>query len=252
MRALLFATLAAAACSIPEKHAGNGAVDAPAGTIDAPTTSPDAPATFDAAPAFACNGMTPTTAPAQVTLSGTIYDPFTGTMPPGATVQAYQNGNLVTSMPADGSGHFSLTVPTGGVPIDNAYVKVIAPGQVDTYIYPGAPIDHDLTSSVFSITGSEYMTFTGGSSGIFGFATDCLGQSLAGVTIAASSGSVEYFTMSGQFVMTPPTDSSGLFVVTNVPVGNTLTISGSINGITMRAHMITPVPNSLSQTFLQP
>jgi hypothetical protein len=92
-----------------------------------------------------CGAPVPTSAPATITVSGTAvaYD-GTQTTTAGLTVAVLVGSTTLASGPVDSSLAFSLTVPTGGVPIDFR-VRVSAPGYADADFYPPGPVAAEYT-----------------------------------------------------------------------------------------------------------
>jgi len=254
MRALAIVLLAGA-CSIPEKHFDNGQIDAPAGTIDTAPGTPDA-SPFDAnSAAFPCRGVVPTTAPPNLTFQGQVFDPLHGNMVGGTTIQLWQRGGaspLLTTT-ADANGHFSLTLPTGGQPVDG-YAHFIPPAPyVETWVYPAEKVDKDLTITIFVFQSPDWMNF-GGNGSLIGIAIDCSEvASLAGVTVNGPTGSTVTYFQGGVQQAGGPTDQTGLFAITGLIPGATNTVGGNApDGPPMRDLSFTPQPNSLTQILLMP
>lgn len=232
---------AIAACSIPEKHL----VEADA---------PGAP--------FACIGMPlPSTADTQVTIAGTVSDPFTGNSVPGAAIVGYLIGvpAPIFTVNADNDGAFSHQQGTGGVP-RNAYLRATLNGFINTDFYPAAPIVHDYSTNVQLLTQQDVATLaqvaqvtvdnTKGQ--ILVAVVDCNGTPLSGATITTTpAGTIRYFVDGTPSPTAVATDMTGVAFVANVPAGNT-TISANASSMALRSHNFDVVAGAFVQTDIQP
>lgn len=240
MRALVLA-LVIAGCSFPEKE----------------LVAADAPG----AP-FACLGMPlPSTADMQVTISGTVADPFTGSILPGAAIEGFIVGvpTPIFTSTSDATGAFTHDQGTGNVP-RNAYLKATLNGYIDTYLYPGVPIVHDYSASVQLLTQSDVMTLAQVSmvtidpmkGNLLVAVVDCNGMPLSGATITTTpAGTVRYFVDGTPNTMAVATDMSGIAFVANVTAGNT-TLAATVSGMTLRSHNFDVVAGAFLQTDIQP
>ena len=96
---------------------------------------------------FRCGSKAPpTTAPDPALVRGTATN-SAGAPVAGAAliVRRRSDGSTLTSATADAFGRFSLSIPTGGSPID-AWMTVSAPGMVDdNYFFYGRPLSDSIT-----------------------------------------------------------------------------------------------------------
>ncbi|HEY5923514.1 MAG TPA: hypothetical protein VIV11_17660 [Kofleriaceae bacterium] len=89
--------------------------------------------------------------PAMITITGTASErSASGSNPKaGVMVAAYKNSDAATVVAmstTDAAGMYTLTIPTGGAPIDG-YVKATVTGLVDTYLYPPKPLIADFSGA---------------------------------------------------------------------------------------------------------
>jgi hypothetical protein len=143
--------LTAAACGGDSDAKPDGPVVViPDASIDA--QAPDAP--VDAAPMFdfsCANNPAPTTAPNPLTVSGTVTDIDLASQEAEpvamALVTARQSSNnapIGTPQTTPGDGSFTISAPSGGMPIDG-YVEASKTGHRTVRVYPPAPLSADFT-----------------------------------------------------------------------------------------------------------
>lgn len=242
MRIAIAATaVLASACSIPEKQL------TPLG------------------PPYACLGQPlPTTAKTQVTITGTLSDPFTGNMISGAVVLGFQVGipNVPIFMTtSDAGGQFTQRQGTGNVPRD-AYLKVAPNGYLGTYYYPAVPITDDADATIQLFTTMDLGTIAAvaqlnvdPAKAMFAVSVvDCNGMPVGGAKVTTNPpGDVRYFDATATPSPTAiATDSrTGTALIANVPVSNT-TINATVSGMTLRSHTIDAVAGAMIQTEIQP
>ncbi|NVB77171.1 MAG: hypothetical protein HOV81_02145 [Kofleriaceae bacterium] len=229
------------ACTIPEKQL----VEADA---------PGAP--------FACLGMPlPSTADMQVTIAGTVADPFTGSTLPGASIEGYLVGvpTPIFTATAEANGAFSHEQGTGGVP-RNAYLRTTLNGYITTSFYPAVPIVHDYSTNIQLLTQQDVatlaqvaqVTIDNTKGQILVAVVDCNGTPLSGATITTTpAGTIRYFVDGTPSPTAVATDMSGIAFVANVPAGNT-TLSASASGMSLRSHNFDAVAGAFIQTDIQP
>jgi hypothetical protein len=246
MRALGGIALAAslvAACSIPEKT-----------LVDAgPTGGP-----------FAClNQPLPTTAPAKITISGTLFAPFAG-MPVAATIaEVFLVGTAtsVFSATTDANGVFSHDQGIGSKPFD-MYLRVAPNGFVPTYVYPAVPAVANIDNPIQVFTSMNLQTIAS----LAGLppidptkvtflitVADCQNKPVSGATITTNPpGMVRYFVNTTPSPTAIATDAAtGAAIVTNVDVSNT-TVSATVAGMTLHAHNLDGVSGAVMETTVQP
>jgi hypothetical protein len=244
MRHIALAILAASAtsCTYPEKELVPGNIDGPP---------------------FGClNQPLPTQVKPQVKISGNVVDPFAGSIPVGATIQAFLVGNPapVFSTTIDAMGKFSYDQGTGGFPHE-FYLKIAPNGYVTTYYYPSIPLVDDLTATIFVFTPQD-LPIIGGlaqlnfdtTKTVFSLnVIDCNGKPVGGATVSSSpAGEIRYFTNSAPNPTAIATDTmTGLVLIANVPFGNT-TISAMVNGMNLRSHSMDTQPGVVVQSAIQP
>jgi hypothetical protein len=85
----------------------------------------------------------------MITISGTAEQVSTSgsAAASGVAIAAYQSSaptTVIAMTTSDGSGNYSLTIPTGGSALDG-FLKATMSGNVDTYLYTPGPIASDFT-----------------------------------------------------------------------------------------------------------
>ena len=197
---------------------------------------------------YACESQAfPTTAPATITVSGTVAE-FGSSGVAGARVDAFKSGTAgsIDSATTDAQGDFSLTVTTGGVPLDG-YLKASKTGYVDTYAYPSAPLPANATITLTVVTPSEFnllaasksVTPTAGDGAIAIRPVDCTGAVVNGATVSTSPAS------------TPYSDGSGDFFEFNLTPGS-VTVSGTYQSHTFHSHPVVAFADAVTITIIAP
>lgn len=214
--------------------------------------NPSSPATGP----YRCIGNAlPTTAPASITLTGTISANVTSPAPlAGAAVVGFRTGSAtkLDSATTDANGNFSLTLATGGTPVDG-YVRVAKSGYIDTYGYPPAPLAASGSQSALVITTSERnlvtgalgVTQTAGNGFMAVVVADCDGAAVTGATLSAKQGASSV----GDVHAAPGT--AGAFYVFNIPPGETVA-GATVGSNTLRSHTITVRADVLTLTGVTP
>ncbi len=254
-------TLALAACSIPEKHFDNGAIDAPQGPIDSNPNAPDGPPADanlnpdGAMGAFSCMGQPfPTTGNQTVTISGLMAKLDNGMFVAGATVGGYANGSTspIITTTTDSSGHFTVTINTFGQAL-SGYVKATASGVLDAYVYPQAPITKDGMLSIETFTSPLPMGLDPTTAQLVIEVHDCNDTPLAGATISftPAGGTIQYVKNGQTDPTATSTDSSGAAIVLNYPPG-TPTLNAVVGGIQLRPHQFPVTANTVVSADIQP
>lgn len=265
------ATLALAACG--SDHA---AVDASIKIIDAPP--PDMKVFEDAPPPtfdFSCMGnAAPTTATANITLSGTAQRvSLSGAAAlSGATLKACkasgamcsgqdQYGTTATSA-MDGSwsiGPFS----TGGAPVEG-YIDMTASTARPTLMFPPSPLTAD--QGMIPILGFDpqligFLQQAGCTqddtmNGIVTvLVTDCMNAPIddsAGTTLSIKQGGVEVTGATVIDLGQLSQQAAGTYLVCNVPENAMTTVGATYNSMALRAHDVKVVKGSTSITVLRP
>jgi hypothetical protein len=225
--------------------------------IDAP---PDAPS-YD----FACVGMPlPTTAPATIVANGTTQEISlqSGIVAVGdATVSTFKVGTAtaVDTVTSAANGSFTTgNLATGGVPFDG-YIQGFKDGGLDafrnTFVFPPAPLAADaplvpilmLRASLFRGIGmAAGVTQDDDQNGaLMLFVTDCANMPMVGTTVSAKQGGNSVGTIVDVSMITPM--AAGIYVVFNVPPGNT-DVSASYMGMNFPAHRVISFKNGTGIT----
>ena len=197
---------------------------------------------------YECLGQAyPTSAPASITVSGTVADFINGPLA-GATVYAFKTGTAspIDSATTDAGGAFSMTVSTGGTPLDG-YLKASKSGYIDTYAYPSAPLPASAIISVPVVTSGEFAILatqagaspTAGKGSLGLRPVNCAGAAVTGATVTASSGASPY------------ADGQGDFFVFNAAPGN-VDVGATFQSHTFHGHTVVAVADAVTITIIAP
>lgn len=275
MRTLALALLGLTACGSDSKDTP---IDGPPiKLLDAPPDAapdafipppPDAPPVYD----FSCFGKTqPTTAPANITFSGTTNElAIAGTSPSitpvnGATVEfhkASDDSSLATSVTsatvAGADGVFSQSIATGAKPVDG-YLYVTRTNDIPSFLFPAQPAAADFTDVPVQLIAASAWTTLGSFTGqtdanglILLQILDCSGTSVSGVDMAdvhVQQNSVEVG--SKQDLSSLSSFGAGLWFVSNVPPGAT-TISATVQGHAFPVHTVKSAAKTVTLTQTVP
>lgn len=204
---------------------------------------------------YRCLGAAlPTTAPDPITVTGTITGNVAAPAPlVGATVAGYRTGtaSALDSAVTNASGNFSLTLATGGTPLDG-YLRVSKAGYIDTYAYPPAPLAASGSHSAAIITAAERNTIAGllgvtptaGNGFMAVVVEDCDGAGVTGATLSVTQGGSDVGAVY-------TAGSAGTFYVFNIPPGQTV-VGASGGGNTLRSHTVTIHADALTLTGVTP
>jgi hypothetical protein len=239
-----------------------------------PDASPDAHVGPDAPPPdaqtpFGCLGVPlPTTAPAMITISGTTEEiknlaaqPLSGTM-----VQAFDgSGTSLATGTAASDGTYSLTLSTGGTPVDGYVVGHHANAgtttYIDDYLYPPHAMVSDhaggvilmLTPNTLGLISGVLQVTQDPSKGMLGLVVaDCNGNTLAGATVTTEPAATAYYD-SGSLPSTTAkaTDTDGRAYILNLPPGP-VTVHATLNTMILRSHTLTVRPGVVTTTAVEP
>jgi hypothetical protein len=242
------------------------------GSPSAPDAPPiDAPPP-DAGDPFGCLGKPlPVTAPAMITISG-VAEEITANGSKAlvdTNVKGYDAGNteLASTKTAGTTAAYSLSVATGGAPLDGYVVGTHEQGSaptpyLDTYLYPPAPLAVDtgkarivmFSKGIFDLAaGLATVNQAAGKGFLAIVVSDCNNTVLMGATVSTEpGGDIRY---NGANAVPNPaavaTAKDGIGYVFNVPVGK-VTVKASYNGMTLRAHDVMVRPDVVTTTVVQP
>jgi len=199
-------------------------------------------------PAYACADTPfPTTADAMITVSGTVADFLAGALD-SVTVRAFKTGSAtaIDSAMTDAQGHFSMTVATGGTPLDG-YVHASKTGYIDTYAYPSAPLPASATLTVPMVTAGELsilanqagVTPTAGKASLGLLPVDCTGAAVAGALVYTSPSAQAY------------TNGAGDFFVFNAAPGST-NVGASFQSHIFHTHGVIAWADAVTVTVIAP
>ncbi len=154
----------------------------------------------EAALNFSCSGTPPTVAADPIVISGNVTA-FQSASDPGVTVEFHRKSDNVVlgTTTTDSNGNYSLSIPSGGVPIDG-YLNLSAPGTPEFRAYWSKPLTGPTSSSPFVITSSALnMVYSllqqspqPGTGTLVVSIADCAGVAVIGATLSVqpNSGSV--------------------------------------------------------------
>jgi hypothetical protein len=212
---------------------------------------------------FDCLGEPlPTTAGDPLVVTGIVRsNPITPAALAGAQVIGYRTGNAtrLDSTASDANGNYTLTLATGGQPLDG-YVRVFKSGYIDTYGYPPAPLVASATQSALLITTSDLaalgmlagVTQSAGKGLIALVVSDCNGTPLAGATVSSNpAGTLRY--NSGGFPSSSATATSadGVAYILNVTAGDVV-VSASATSHVLRSHTVNARADVVTLTGVTP
>ncbi|HWC74974.1 MAG TPA: hypothetical protein VG454_13645 [Gemmatimonadales bacterium] len=212
---------------------------------------------------FECLGAAlPTKAPATITVGGQILqNALAPTALSGAEIIASRTGT--DTLAADTSntpGFYSLSITTGGTPVDG-FLRVSHGGSyITTYAYPARPLAADDTTNVLVISPNEFTLLstaasaphTAGDGTIVIVVRDCDGKQLAGATVASNpSGLIRYNAVGGPSTTATSTYTDGVAYIFNVAAGN-VTIMGTASGHALRQHVVNARADAITLTELKP
>jgi hypothetical protein len=264
------ATLALAACG--SDHA---AVDASIKIIDAPP--PDMKVFEDAPPPmfdFSCMGnAAPTTATANITLSGTAQSvSFSGlTALANATLSACKAGastctgpNLYGTDTSAADGSWSIgPFATGGTPVDG-YIDITSSTTRPTLMFPPSPLTADqgmiplIAFDPGLITALQQAGCTQNDTvnGIVTLVvTDCTNAPIddsAGTTISVKQGGTEVTGTTVIDLGQLSQQAAGMYLICNVPENAMTTVGASYSGKMLRSHDVSVVKGSTTLTIVRP
>ena len=199
-------------------------------------------------PAYACAEKAfPTTADTTITVSGTVADFLAGALD-SVTVRAFKTGSAtaIDSAMTDAQGHFSMTVATGGTPLDG-YVHASKTGYIDTYAYPSAPLPSAATLSFPMVTPAEFsllaanagVTPVAGKASLGLLPVDCTGTAVTGALVFTSPSAQAY------------TNGLGDFFVFNAAPGSTQ-VSATFKSHIFHAHSVLAIADAVTVTVIAP
>jgi hypothetical protein len=237
MRVLVGALCALAACTYDEK------------VFEGPFTCFGAPA--------------PTTAERLVNIHGHVFEPKDLSPIANATVmlQNAQMMSVFNPVTTDATGAFSFAFNTNGTPAVGLDLLASASGRTSMYFYPTRAVTADIDEEIALLSPPEVGSLgTGGNVTLPDPANgaalltiaDCNGSFLAGAVVTTSpAGVVRYFKGVQVSSSTTETDGGGVALVAELPPGP-VTVTVTVQGMTLPTHMITSVANTLMQTTIEP
>ncbi|MGE0399584.1 MAG: hypothetical protein AB7T06_22910 [Kofleriaceae bacterium] len=231
-----------------------------------PMNSVDGGETPDAPPPQMVMDAPPTNVPSMITIKGTTTERgLSGTTNVAQVVIAVykvtDEATPIAMTTSDAMGNFTLTVPTGGVPLDG-FVKATKASYLDLYLYPPAAwIADDMDAGINMMTpGNRDLlnSFASGgqmaNKGMVGIAVfDASGMPVSGATFtsAPAAGATKYMGGSGlPDANATMTSSEGVGFLFNTD--ETVLVSANKAGMTFHAHTIKARPGTFTTTSVAP
>jgi hypothetical protein len=234
---------------------------------------PDAEPVPDATPPdLACNGdALPTTGTDPIVINGHAYasTPLGQDDLEGAIIEAFQvaGGGALYLDGSDAGGLFTLTIANAAmVPLDG-YLRARSSGQLDTYLYPPAPLAVDPPEAPLMFTtedtlGQLAVTAGVGQSPTLGFfgvlVQDCAGLPVMGATVTVSPTSTSPQTLVTYVApnnypdtVATTTRANGLAYVFNVPTGDVV-VDAEVGGTPLREHTVLSRAGVVTTTAVGP
>jgi hypothetical protein len=245
-----------------DDNAGDDDQPSPDADPGAPDAGPDAmPGAYD------CIGDPfPTTAPATITVGGHTNEINTqGQVPLGevAVTANQQTGDTeIDSMTSDAAGIYSLSATTGGTPV-NGYLHGVKANFKETYVYPPAPLANDqpnipvlmVSNLVYSVLPALAQADQDADHGFLGvLVVDCFGAPVSGAQVTSNGGGTVRYVMGtsvGNAEVTQ-TDSSGIALIFNVNVGDTVEVDATAGGNDLAAHTVKVRADVVTTTVVAP
>jgi hypothetical protein len=205
----------------------------------------------------------PTTAPATITLTGSVRSPtITGSDPViGAQVEVVGASGTIASATTASDGTFTVPVSTGSHPVDG-HLKVTASGHLDAYWYPAVPMAGDVsvgelesfTSTILGLLGLSVGISLDNTKGqVFVHVVDCNGVAISGATVGATPapGSLFYIAAQRPSASATATDSDGEALLINQTAGS-VTLTANSGSTALRSHAFTSTAGAVIQANIQP
>jgi hypothetical protein len=202
--------------------------------------------------------------PAMITISGiATQQAQSGSMPAAdVLIGAYRSSNpstAVATATSDAQGKFMMTITTNGAPLDG-YLKATKNGNVDTYLYPPAPLVADFTNaSVNELdTGTfSLLTLIGQAQDqplIAALVTDAAAAPVAGASVSSTPAAHKTgYSGSGNPPLPDTTATStkgdGRAYLFGMPVGSA-TVSATKTGVTFKTHSVGVFAGSFTTTVI--
>jgi hypothetical protein len=245
-----------------DDNAGDDDQPAPDADPGAPDAGPDSmPGAYD------CIGDPyPTTAPATITVGGLTNEINTDGQVPLAEVAVTANQQAgdaeIDSTTSDNAGVYSLTATTGGTPVAG-YLHGTKSGFKETYVYPPEGLAFDqpnipvlmVSTTVFAFLPLLADAEQDAQHGFVGvLVVDCLGAPVAGASVTTDGGgTVRYVvgTSVGNGDVTQ-TDDSGIALIFNVNVGDTVEVDASGGGHEWAEHTVKVRADVVTTTVVAP
>jgi len=193
------------------------------------------------------------------TVSGTSQVPLEG-----ATIEAFNSagGAALATTTSAADGAYSLTLETGGTPLDG-YLKGTSPGRLDTYLYPPRPLSVDQPNATMLIVNQATLNLLGTLGGVGqdaskGFValivqdSNSVGVTGATVTITpAGTARVVYAVNSLPNQNATATDASGTVFIANTNVGE-VTVDATMGSTEFHEHAVNARAGVITTTLINP
>ena len=203
----------------------------------------------------------------MITISGVVSERNTTTTTPtaGVVVTAYKasDDSVVAMATSDAMGKYSITVTTNGSALDG-YLKATHTGDLDTYLYPPAPVSADfagasvnlITSGTFDLVANTLCAgnqmATNGA-----MAVEVIDAAMAvvpGAVVTSTPAASKVCYNMGGFPNknATMTDTDGIAYMLNVPPTGTVSVTATKTGSTFASHSVKARPGAFTTTLIQP
>ncbi len=203
----------------------------------------------------------PPNVPAMITIAGTAFDSGQNSSTPLAgvaiTLKNRADDSMLASATSDAQGKYSMSVSTGGHPVD-AYILATMSGYTDAASFPAGPFTADnmkadsnlVTTSNFGLL-SLYTGQQSSNGIVVAEILDASSMAVAGAVVSSTpaAGSVLYSNSSGMPASGASTNTDGTSFLVNVPPGP-ISISATKSGSSFKTHGVTAKANTFTSTVI--
>lgn len=182
----------------------------------------------------------------------------------GATIEAFDSagGAALATTTSAADGTYSLTLSTGGMPLDG-YLKGTSATRLDTYLYPPRPLAADrtgatmllITQGTLDLLGTLGGTSQDPAKGFVGLIVqDGAGTRVAGATVTiapAGTATVIYAVNNLPNSGATMTDASGTVYIANTNVG-AVTVDAAKGATTYHEHAVNARAGVITTTLIEP
>ena len=199
----------------------------------------------------------------MITISGTATQQDGSSNPQpasGVAVAAYKSSDETTPVAmttTDAQGNYSLTIATNGQALDG-FLKATSSGNVDTYLYPPAPLTADFSNAPIEVVATFLYNAlagdgnTGGKQVLALEVVDTSFQPIAGASVTSTPAAPKTgYTGSGLLPDTTATQTAadGRAFMFGLAAGQVM-VSATKTGLTFKSHSVNLHANALTTTVI--